>query len=298
MSMTDRDQAALPMGLRERVMASSLLAREAGRPVPDVPEISGAEAFGRAADAFYQLLCALGDDDWKTPALRGLDVQGLVGHLIGVEEDTHRALAGNPGVADAGHVESTQGSAVRQAGRSPALTRDEWRRAAGRTRDLVGAADRGQAAIGYPGGVAVHGMRLPLRDFLVVRAFELWVHDNDIRRAVGRPPTIPDPPVLRLMSDLAARMLPYAAARTGLPEPVDVHLVLTGPGGGTWDMAVGPGEGGPGEGRQGVAIMTDAVGFCRLAANRVTAADLDLYVTGDSARAAGVLAAASTLALD
>jgi len=295
MSMTDRDQAALPTGLRERVMASSRLAREAGRPVPDVPEISGAEAFGRAADALYQLLCALSDDDWKTPALRGLDVQGLVGHLTGVEEDTHRALAGDPAVADAGHVESTQGSAVRQAGRSPALTRDEWRRAADCTRDLVSADDGGQAA---NGGIAVHGMRLPLRDLLVVRAFELWVHDNDIRRAVGRPPTVPDPPVLRLMSDLAARMLPYAAARTGLPEPVDVHLVLTGPGGGTWDVAVGPGEGGPGEGGQDVAIVTDAVGFCRLAANRATPADLDLHVTGDPGRAADVLAAASTLALD
>jgi len=103
--------------------------------------------------------------------------------------------------------------------------------------------------------------------------------------------------VLRLMSDLAARMLPYAAARMGL-HPVDVHLVLTGPGGGTWDVAVGPGEGGPGEGGQDVAIVTDAVGFCRLAANRATPADLDLHVTGDPGRAADVLAAASTLALD
>jgi hypothetical protein len=47
-----------------------------------------------------------------------------------------------------------------------------------------------------------------------------------------------------------------------------------------------------------VAIVTDAVGFCLLAANRVTADDLDLHVTGDSGRAAGVLAATSTLALD
>ena len=47
-----------------------------------------------------------------------------------VEEDTQRALAGDPAVADAGHGESTQGPAVRQAGRSAALTRDDWRRAA------------------------------------------------------------------------------------------------------------------------------------------------------------------------
>src|SRR6266566_6299891 len=106
-------------------------------------------------------------------------------------------------------------AAVRQADRSPAQTRAEWRQAADRTLDLAGESDA---------KVAVHGIRLPVDALLVVRAFELWVHDNDVRRAVGLPPSVPDTPVLRLMSDLAARLLPYAAARTGLREPVDVHL--------------------------------------------------------------------------
>ena len=312
MTTKDRDPAALPMGLRERVLAASLLARGAGQPVPAGPAISAAEAFGRAADAFYGLLCALGEKDWTKPALRGLDVQGLVGHLTGVEDDVHRGLAGDPAVAGASHVESTQAAAVSQAGRSPAQTRADWRRAADRTLDLVRAAglaepaDRARPAdLSEPAGlaqptddpgakVAVHGMRLPLRALLVVRAFELWVHDNDIRRAVGLPPSVPDTPVLRLMSDLAARMLPYAATRTGLREPVDVHLVLTGPGGGTWEIAVGQSPPDP----VAVAIVTDVVGFCRLAANRVTAADLDLHVTGDPGRAADVLAVVPTLALD
>ena len=293
MTTPDRDRA-LPMGLRERVMAASLLARGVGQPVPAVPEISGAEAFGRAADAFYRLLCALTEQDWATPCLRGLDVQGLVGHLTGVEHDVQRALAGDPDVARADHVESTQGEAVRQAGRSPALTRDDWRYAADRTLELAGAADAAPAADSCGARLLMHGIRLPLGDLLVVRAFELWVHDNDIRRAAGLPPSVPDPPVLRLMSDLAARMLPFAMTRTGLHDAVDVHLVLTGSGGGTWDVAVGDGT----AGAASVAIVTDAVGFCRLAANRATMTDLDLHITGDSGRAAGVLAAASTLALD
>jgi len=295
MTGAERDLTGLPSGLRERVMTASLLAREAGQPVPAVPAISAAEAFGRAADAFYRLLCTLDEQDWKTPALRGLDVQGLVGHLIGVEADVQRGLAGDPAVADARHVESTQAGAVRQAGRSPALTRDDWRRAADRTLELARAA--GPATLdggGCDARIAVYGLRLPLQALLVVRAFELWVHENDIRRAVGRPPSVPDTPVLRLMSDLAARMLPYAAARTGLRGPVDVHLVLTGPGGGTWDIAIGGDSPEP----AAVAIVTDVVEFCRLAANRVSAADLDLHITGDSGRAAGVLAAATTLALD
>ena len=45
-------------------------------------------------------------------------------------------------------------------------------------------------------------------------------------------------------------------------------------------------------------MVTDAVGFCRLAANWITLADLDVHVTGDPGHATAVLAAASTLALD
>ena len=279
---------ALPAGLRERVLAASLRARAAGRPEPAAPEISPAEAFSRAADAFYRMLCALQEEDWGRSALRGLDVQGLVGHLTGVEEDVHRSLAGDPEVADAGHVESTQAAATRQAGRSPARTRAEWRRAADRTIDLV------RANGDFRAEVAVHGMRLPLGLLLVVRAFELWIHENDIRQAAALPRSVPDASTLRLITEAAARLLPHAAARMGLREPTTVHLVLTGPGGGPWDIRMGHSPPSP----AAVEIVTDAVGFCRLVANRVPPAALDLHVTGDQGRAAGVLAAASALALD
>jgi hypothetical protein len=45
-------------------------------------------------------------------------------------------------------------------------------------------------------------------------------------------------------------------------------------------------------------IVTGAAGFCRLAANRVPPAALDLHVTGDQGRAAGVPAAEPALAVD
>jgi uncharacterized protein (TIGR03083 family) len=264
----------------------------AGRPAPDVPEIPPAEAFSRAADAFYRLLCALDDADWRKPALRGLDIQGLVGHLIGVETDTQRGLRSDPDVAEASHVASTQAAAERQSGCSPAQTRAEWRRAADATLALIGPA-------GGPAGgsaeVALHGMRLPLRALLIVRAFELWTHENDIRLAAGLPASVPDPATLRLMSDLAVRLLPYAAARASLPEPAEVHLVLTGPGGGTWDVTVGAADA---VAPTALSIVTDVVGFCRLAANRVAPDELDVHVTGPAGTAAGLLAAASTLALD
>jgi uncharacterized protein (TIGR03083 family) len=286
--MTAAEQRpALPDGLRDRVLTASLRSRAPGRPEPAAPEIAPAEAFSRAADAFYGMLGVLQAADWRKPALRDLNVQGLVGHLTGVEEDVHRCLAGDPQVARAGHVGSTQPAADRQAGRPPAETRAEWRRAADRTLDLVRAAGDTGAE------VAVHEMRLPLGLLLVVRAFELWIHDNDIRQAAGLPPSVPDPSTLSVMTQAAARLLPHAAARGGLREPISVHLVLTGPGGGTWDIPIGPSSA-----AASVGIVADAVGFCQLVANRATPDRLDLHITGDTQRAAMVLAAASSLALD
>jgi Mycothiol maleylpyruvate isomerase N-terminal domain len=288
--MTAREQPPmlLPSGLRERVLAASWRARAAGRPVPDLPQISPAEAFSRAADAFHGMLCALSDVDWRRPVLRDLDVQGLVGHLIGVETDVHRCVSGDPAVADVGHVESTQLSAQRQAGREPAETRAQWRRAADQTLELVQNED-------LAAEVAIHAMRLPLAALLIVRAFELWTHDNDIRQVAGLPPAVPDTPTLRLMTGLAALLLPYGAARAGLSAATRVHLVLTGPGGGTWDLAVGDHTAPE---AAAVGVVADAVGFCQLVANRITPAGLGPQIAGDAARAAEILAAATTLALD
>ena len=289
--MTGEERSpALPTGLRMRVLAAALQARAAGRPDPVPEPISPDEAYRRSADAFAGLLRELPDADWARPALRDLDVQGLVGHLTGVEEDVQRGLAGDPAVAVADHVASTQAAAVRQAGHPPARTREEWRRAADRTIELARAGDLGAE-------VAVHGLRIPLGLLLVVRAFELWVHGNDIRQAAALPPSVPDPATLSLMTEVAARMLPRAAALTGVDEPTSLHLVLTGPGGGTWDVAIGTGGAG-GAPPADVVIVSDAVDFCRLVGNRATPAVLDLRITGDAERAAAVLAAAPVLALD
>lgn len=287
MTAEDRGQS-LPVDLRGHVMAAELRARCAGRAGPAAPEISPVEAFRRAAGAFYRLLCLLHGGRWQRPALRGLDVQGLVGHLTGVEEDVQRALAGDPAVADASHVVSTQAAAERQQGFSPDQTRAEWRRGADRTIGLVGADDDLQRE------VALHGMRVPLGLLLVIRAFELWVHDNDIRDAAALPPAAPDASTLSLMTSTAVLLLPHAVGRAGPAEPTSIHLVLTGPGGGTWDLAAGEGAQAP----VAVGIVTDALGFCRLAANRISPAGLAAGLTGDQDRAAAVLAAVTALALD
>ena len=136
-----------------------------------------------------------------------------------------------------------------------------------------------------------------LRGRLVVRAFELWTHENDIRRATALPGSVPDAATLRLMTDLAVRMLPVGVARVAAPvPPADVHLVLTGGGGGTWDVVLGDRTAGTAVPE--VAIVADAVGFCRLVADRILPADLGAHLTGPAGLVSTVLSGAAALALD
>ena len=140
--------------------------------------------------------------------------------------------------------------------------------------------------------IVLYGARLTVAGLCIARTFELWTHENDIRAALSLPPSRPDASTLTLMTGLAAELLPRAARR--LPEAVTLRLVLTGPGGGTWQLALG----GMGSPAAPVGLVADAVDFCRLVANRTAPADLDTYVTGDPHLAAAVLRAATTLALD
>ncbi|MFN8195345.1 MAG: maleylpyruvate isomerase family mycothiol-dependent enzyme [Nocardioidaceae bacterium] len=278
---------ALPDALRRRVLQASLGRRAPGRYSPAPPSITPLEALTRATRSFDDVLAALTEEEWLLPVLRGLDVQGLVGHLVGVEGDVQRALRGDARVADADHVGSTQPHADEHRGRPPAETLAAWRDAVAASLAAFAAADPEQ-------GVGLHTMRLRAASLCVVRTFELWSHEGDIRLVTGRAPSLPDHSMLTLMTDLAARGLPVGAARTGLGEPIDLRLVLTGPGGGTWEVRLGPDSGASSR----VGVVTDAVGFCRLAANRISPGELVLDGSGDRSHLDAVLAATAALALD
>ena len=77
---------------------------------------------------------------------------------------------------------------TRQAGRPPGETLAEWRDAVARTVALLSGIDDLDRTI------ALHGLRLPLGDLMLVRAFELWVHENDIQ-AGGRAASLGTRPV-------------------------------------------------------------------------------------------------------
>jgi uncharacterized protein (TIGR03083 family) len=256
-------------------------------PPPGIPPI---EAFRRTLRSMDALLGDLSDAEWTTPALRGLTVQGLIGHLIGVERDFNAALRGvipqQPGADD--HIAATQSSALEQLGKSPEQTLHDWRQ---ETRATVGAVVHNPSLT----QLSMHGVTLPLDDFLVVRAFEMWTHEEDICAATGRPRTAPDDSTLSLMTRLAATLLPFGMARAGRVAPAQLRLVLTGRGGGTFTVQVGTD---PDGGTDSARMIMDTAQFCRVAANRLTDAELTLDVAGDADLVADALAGARSLALD
>src|SRR5690348_14131594 len=125
-ALAQSDTANPARASREQLLQTAMVARRPGMPVTAEESISGLEAFRRLTTRLSRLLADLPPAAWTEPSIRDLDVQGLVGHLIGVELGFAACLQGDETGADADHVNSTQPSALRQRGRSPQETFDEW----------------------------------------------------------------------------------------------------------------------------------------------------------------------------
>jgi len=288
-ALAESDATPTPARLRARVVAAAAAARPPGRSVPAPDHISGAEVFRRMVVRLDDLLGDLAPAEWHAPALRDLDVQGLVGHLIGVEEAFAAALDGTGTLGADDHVNATQPTAAAQASRPPASTHRDWFDRA--TATIAAAATHDPAA-----SVAFYGVTAPLDAVLVVRAFEMWIHEEDIRRATDRPLIAPDGEQLARMIDLVVRLLPDGVAATGHDvASKTVRLVLTGPGGGTWDVNL---DGAAQPRRGDVRVVVDGTEFCRVAGNRSDLTGSGAIVRGDREPASVLFAGAANLALD
>jgi uncharacterized protein (TIGR03083 family) len=287
-----------PEHLLGSMLGIALGNRPAGRSAHQEPAITAQEAFARSMASLRKTLSSLRNKDWHSPTVRGLDVQGLVGHLIGVEAAFVASVTtSDDHDPDADHVRSTDRFVEAQVGWPGTSTYLAWCEASDRSIEVV----RSVAAEGSPDGVfALHGLRLPFDALLVVRSFELWTHEEDIRKAVGRRLGSPDTPTLQLMADLAFQILPGVMNAT-----VDnvagerIRFVLTGPGGRTWDWE--PDRTEPdlsGRHPWALRVVMPAVDFCRLVANRIDIESGEIHLDGDDRLAAAVFAATSSLAFD
>lgn len=291
-ALAEADTHRPPVALRSRVLDAAVSARRPGRNIGTGDPITAVEAYRRTMVSFDAVLSELTDAEWHLPVIRDLDIQGLVGHLIGVERQLHSALGIEPLVAiGTDHVTSTQPDALAQAGRPPSETHADWLDLLAGTVAHVALLDRSE--LERP--ITLHAYTVPVDRMLVVRSFETWTHEEDIRRATGRPLAAPDPGRLRLMTELAVSALPTGLGYIARPKPGrTARIVLTGPGGGTWQASLDR----TAAGATDVRIVADAASFCRLVANRLQSTTIEVDVVGDEALAADVLAGAQALALD
>src|SRR5262249_33465612 len=87
--------------------------------------------------------------------------------------------------------------------------------------------------------VPFNGFDFSIRSLLIPRTFEVWTHGEDICRAVGRSPLLPDIERLHLMTGAAVRALPLGMLITGCePQGRTVRVVLTGDGGGAFTQGL------------------------------------------------------------
>jgi uncharacterized protein (TIGR03083 family) len=126
-----------------------------------------------------------------------------------------------------------------------------------------------------------------VRDFLPFRVFDTWVHEQDIRRAVGRPGHWDGPVADVALSRIIGALGFVVGKRVAAPDGTVVAIDTTGPGARSLDVVVAGGratvragarerhDGGPADARPTptVALAMSTECFVRLACGRLEPAD-------------------------
>ncbi len=174
----------------------------------------------------------LGEAEWELPtALPGWSVRDNLSHVIGVE----RMLLGDPApTVDVSHIErvaddpfaaSIEGwveerrdrpgtdvaaefddVTARRLAQLGALTEEEW--------DRIGWSPIGN---------------VPYRAFMVVRVFDCWMHEQDMRRAVGRAGHLEGPAVEVALGHFSTALGFVVGKSAGAPQGSSVVFAVHGP---------------------------------------------------------------------
>lgn len=258
----------------------------------DQARVTGALAEEFAA--FDALLASIPDEAWSTPtACPGWDVRANAAHVIGTEA----MLLGEPtpevGVDVTGldHVRNDIGAfneawVVHLAEATPEAVLAEYRpRVAARLEALAAVTPEAWSTVGFtPAGQDTHGR------FMRIRVMDIWMHEQDIREAVGLPGH-DDGPVIDLVLDEFQQSMGYVVGKKGgAPDGSSVTFHLTGPAARDIHVLV--------EGRAAVVdalpgpatatLTLPALLFTRLAGGRTGADTSAVELAGDEALATRV----------
>jgi uncharacterized protein (TIGR03083 family) len=287
-ALLGEDHAApAPGDLRERVLAAvRSTAQRVESPVASAP----IDVYRHQTETLSALLDTLADDDWRAVAEPyDWTVHGLLAHLLTIERYMGRLLGivdGDPVADEHDHLAIGGAEIAAELTNDPIATVDAWRSA-------VAINLSGLAEVDLDRVVVFHEFRFAVRTLLIARGFELWTHADDIRRAAARPVGTPPKGDVRTMSSASVRSLPLAihvVPGATVPDGT-ARIVLTGDGGGTFDLVLGRG------GERLVTIVADVVDYCRVASRRLLPIDAEMTVDGDARLAGDLLAASSVVAV-
>lgn len=237
----------------------------------DVPVVVDqlAETWQRTA----ALGAALHPEEWDTPTdCPGWTVKDQLSHLVGTElmllgrpspppappgRDHVRHPIGEINEAWVEHFRPRPGPAVLE--EFVAVTSERLRR--------LRSMDEREWEAETPSPIG----RVPYRTFMEVRVLDCWLHEQDIRRAVGRPGGLDGPAAEAAVGRLLQTLGYVVGKRVAPPEGTTVAVELTGPVVRRAAVAVHRGRAHPvaSQGQpETVTIVTDSETFACLAAGR------------------------------
>ncbi|MFC5179749.1 maleylpyruvate isomerase family mycothiol-dependent enzyme [Actinomadura harenae] len=255
-------------------------------------------AFEQTVRSTIGLAETFGDADWTRPTeLPGWRVKDIVAHLVGVEtlllgEDP---APGHVLPDDLPHVRNALGRMVEPAvdhrrGTPGPEVLAELRVVLDRRMERLAEISPDEPAVLPTGREGTYG------ELMVFRAFDCWAHEQDIRRAVGRPGNL-DAPAAARMFQVVERGLPMIVGkRAGASPGTAVTFEVSGPFAFTRHVEVAP-DGRAAfteEARDGATVLRmDWETFVRLVTGRCTSADVTVGASGDEELAARVAGAMS-----
>ena len=189
-------------------------------------------ALAETWEALAEVSSALSGTEWALPTeCPGWDVKDQLSHLIGIE----RAIMGEPVPEWSGplgdHVKNDFAAtnerfvAVRRAFPGPSVRAEFVEVTATRLAQMDALSAESWAAVGYsPLGDVPHA------EFMGVRVFDSWVHEQDVRRALDRPGG--DGNIASEISlDHVQRAMPFVVGKkAGCADGTAVRFDVAGPG--------------------------------------------------------------------
>ncbi|MFI6848639.1 maleylpyruvate isomerase family mycothiol-dependent enzyme [Kitasatospora sp. NBC_00085] len=193
------------------------------------------EAWTQSIESISELVTPLPEDSWnRATECPGWSVRDVVSHVIAIESE----LLGDPRPIhslprDLRHVTSEFARYIelpvdkRRCHTSVELTGELEYTIIRRSRALRNAKQTPTEPVRWPAGP--HSRELPYHELLRRRAFDVWVHEQDLRRALGEPGNL-DAPGALVSRDVLLELLPKAVAhQAGAPAGTALVVDVTGP---------------------------------------------------------------------